>query len=74
MRTIKFPSYGTVFDYFIDPGTKKFTSWTERVPDFHMIPDIPLQVCMNFHQKQETLFEAFLSRKDMFYFDWPLMD
>lgn len=47
MRTIKYPSSGTVFDYFIDPDTKKFTPWTERIPDFDMIPDIPLQVCMH---------------------------
>ncbi|MEE6489662.1 hypothetical protein FKM82_015640 [Ascaphus truei] len=43
MRTIKFPSHGTVFDYFIDPDTKKFTPWAERIPEFDMAPDAPLQ-------------------------------
>ncbi|XP_071977799.1 dynein axonemal heavy chain 11-like isoform X1 [Engystomops pustulosus] len=46
MRTIKFPSHGTVFDYYIDPETKKFTPWTERIPEFDMIPDVPLQTVL----------------------------
>ncbi|XP_063285477.1 dynein axonemal heavy chain 11-like [Pelobates fuscus] len=46
MRTIKFPSHGTVFDYFIDPDTKKFTPWTERIPHFDMAPEIPLQTVL----------------------------
>ncbi|XP_072275197.1 dynein axonemal heavy chain 11-like [Pyxicephalus adspersus] len=46
MRTIKFPSSGTVFDYFIDPETKKFTPWTDRIPEFEMTPDIPLQTVL----------------------------
>ncbi|KAM4697873.1 dynein axonemal heavy chain 11-like [Rhinophrynus dorsalis] len=46
MRTIKFPSYGTVFDYYIDPETKKFTSWSERIPEFDLTPDIPLQTVL----------------------------
>ncbi|XP_043549538.1 dynein axonemal heavy chain 11 isoform X1 [Chiloscyllium plagiosum] len=43
MRGIKFPSQGTVFDYYIDSDTKKFTLWTEKVPKFEMEPDAPLQ-------------------------------
>ncbi|XP_053327234.1 dynein axonemal heavy chain 11-like [Spea bombifrons] len=46
MRTIKFPSSGTVFDYFIDPDTKKFTPWAEGIPEFEMAPDIPLQTVL----------------------------
>ncbi|XP_075466168.1 dynein axonemal heavy chain 11-like [Ascaphus truei] len=46
MRTIKFPSHGTVFDYFIDPDTKKFTPWAERIPEFDMAPDAPLQTVL----------------------------
>ncbi|KAG8432457.1 hypothetical protein GDO86_016919 [Hymenochirus boettgeri] len=46
MRTIKFPSYGTVFDYYIDPDSKKFTPWLERVPEFEMVPDSPLQTVL----------------------------
>lgn len=44
MRTVKFPSQGTVFDYFIDPDTKKFTLWSEKIPSIEMEPDVPLQV------------------------------
>uniref|UniRef100_UPI00398F1A35 dynein axonemal heavy chain 11 n=1 Tax=Pristiophorus japonicus TaxID=55135 RepID=UPI00398F1A35 len=43
MRTIKFPSQGTVFDYYVDSDTKKFTLWTEKIPNFEMEPDAPLQ-------------------------------
>lgn len=43
-KTIKLPSQGTVFDYCIDPDSKKFLPWTEKVPAFELDPDIPLQV------------------------------
>ena len=43
-KTIKFPSAGTLFDYFVDPETKKFVPWSERVPKFELDPEIPLQV------------------------------
>lgn len=33
-----------VFDYYIDPDTKKFLPWTDRVPSFELDPDVPLQV------------------------------
>ncbi|NXF34737.1 DYH17 protein, partial [Nyctibius bracteatus] len=42
-KTIKFPSQGTIFDYYIDPETKKFTLWTEKVPKFELNPEVPLQ-------------------------------
>ena len=29
-KTIKFPSAGTVFDYFIDAETHKFVRWTKK--------------------------------------------
>ncbi|XP_062858858.1 dynein heavy chain 9, axonemal isoform X2 [Trichomycterus rosablanca] len=45
-KTIKFPSQGTVFDYYIDPETKKFEPWSKMVPKFQMDPDIPLQACL----------------------------
>lgn len=44
MRAVKFPSQGTVFDYFIDPETKKFTPWSEKMLPFEIEPDLPLQV------------------------------
>lgn len=49
MRAVKFPSQGTVFDYFIDPETKKFTPWSEKMVPFELEPDVPLQVCMEYH-------------------------
>ncbi|XP_059180294.1 dynein axonemal heavy chain 9-like [Centropristis striata] len=45
-KTIKFPSHGTVFDYYIDPESKKFEPWTKMVPKFEMDPDTPLQACV----------------------------
>lgn len=43
-KTIKLPSQGTIFDYYIDPETKKFMPWTDKVPAFELDPDVPLQV------------------------------
>ncbi|XP_072570592.1 dynein axonemal heavy chain 11 isoform X2 [Paramormyrops kingsleyae] len=46
MRVVKFPSQGTVFDYFVDPETKKFTHWSEKTPSFELEADIPLQMVL----------------------------
>lgn len=43
-KTIKFPSEGTVFDYYIDNETKKFVHWKNKVVKFKLDMDIPLQV------------------------------
>ena len=43
-KTIKFPSQGTVFDYLIDNESKKWMSWSEKIPKFEYDSDIPLQV------------------------------
>lgn len=43
-KTIKFPSQGTVFDYYIDPETKKFEPWSKLIPQFEFDPEMPLQV------------------------------
>lgn len=43
-KAIKFPSHGTVFDYYIDPKSKKFEPWSKMVPKFEMDADAPLQV------------------------------
>lgn len=43
-KTIKFPSHGTVFDYYIDPESKKLEPWSKMVPKFEMDADAPLQV------------------------------
>lgn len=44
-KTIKFPSQGTVFDFYIDPETKKFEPWSKLIPQFEFDPEMPLQVC-----------------------------
>lgn len=44
MKAVKFPSQGTVFDYYLDPHTRKFLPWTDKTPKFTMDPDLPLQV------------------------------
>ncbi|XP_034468683.1 dynein heavy chain 11, axonemal isoform X3 [Hippoglossus hippoglossus] len=46
MRAVKFPSQGTVFDYFIDSETKKFTPWSEKMLQFELEPDVPLQTVL----------------------------
>jgi len=43
-KVVKFPSQGTVFDYFLDSDTKKWMPWSEKVPKYCMDPDMPLQV------------------------------
>ncbi|XP_045691837.1 dynein axonemal heavy chain 17 [Phyllostomus hastatus] len=45
-KTIKLPSQGTVFDYYLDPDSKKFLPWTEKVPAFELDPDAPLQASL----------------------------
>jgi len=45
-KIVKFPSQGTVFDYYLDSDTKKWTPWSEKVPKYCMDPDMPLQVKM----------------------------
>uniref|UniRef100_A0ABM5FM48 Dynein axonemal heavy chain 9 isoform X2 n=1 Tax=Pogona vitticeps TaxID=103695 RepID=A0ABM5FM48_9SAUR len=45
-KTIKFPSQGTVFDFYIDPETKKFESWSKLIPKFEFDPEMPLQACL----------------------------
>ncbi|XP_071654759.1 dynein axonemal heavy chain 9-like isoform X2 [Patagioenas fasciata] len=42
-KTIKFPSQGTVFDFYIDPETKKFEPWSKLIPQFEFDPEMPLQ-------------------------------
>uniref|UniRef100_W5MKY4 Dynein, axonemal, heavy polypeptide 9 like n=1 Tax=Lepisosteus oculatus TaxID=7918 RepID=W5MKY4_LEPOC len=46
MRAVKFPSQGTVFDYFIDPHTKKFAPWADKIPPFELEPDVSLQTVL----------------------------
>ena len=43
-KTIKFPSTGTVFDFYIDTDSKHFEPWSKRVPQFELDAELPLQV------------------------------
>ncbi|NWH49049.1 DYH9 protein, partial [Fregata magnificens] len=45
-KTIKFPSQGTVFDFYIDPELKKFEPWSKLIPQFEFDPEMPLQACL----------------------------
>ncbi|XP_045383116.1 dynein axonemal heavy chain 9 isoform X2 [Lemur catta] len=45
-KTVKFPSQGTVFDYYIDPETKKFEPWSKLISQFEFDPEMPLQACL----------------------------
>ncbi|NXW79744.1 DYH9 protein, partial [Hirundo rustica] len=45
-KTIKFPSQGTVFDFYVDPETKKFEPWSKLIPQFEFDPEVPLQGCL----------------------------
>ena len=42
-KVIKFPTQGTVFDYYIDNKQHKWVPWSEKVPKFTYDPEIPLQ-------------------------------
>ncbi|XP_031327312.1 dynein beta chain, ciliary-like [Photinus pyralis] len=45
-KTVKFPTAGTVFHYYIDQETKKFMPWSDLTPSFELDPDIPLQATL----------------------------
>ncbi|KAL4716976.1 hypothetical protein ACJJTC_012787 [Scirpophaga incertulas] len=42
-KDIQFPPSGTVFDFYVDHVTKKFVPWTEKIPNFELDSEIPLQ-------------------------------
>ncbi|GCB64021.1 hypothetical protein scyTo_0000226, partial [Scyliorhinus torazame] len=46
MKAVKLPSQGTVFDYYLDPETKKFIPWSEKISAFEMEADSPLQTVL----------------------------
>lgn len=48
-KAVKFPSAGHVFNYYIDPETKRFMPWTEKVVKFELDTEIPLQVNQKMH-------------------------
>ncbi|XP_013396327.1 dynein beta chain, ciliary isoform X2 [Lingula anatina] len=58
-KTIKFPSQGTLFDYYIDPETKKFEPWTKKVPPFEFDPEMPMQATL-VHTAETTRIRFFM--------------
>ncbi|XP_059610821.1 dynein beta chain, ciliary-like [Phlebotomus argentipes] len=60
-KTIKFPSAdATIFDYHIDPDTKKFTLWNCLRDEFRFYAEIPLQ--MTFVDTEDTARVQYLLR------------
>jgi dynein heavy chain len=58
-KTIKFPSQGTVFDYYLDNETKKFLSWQDKVPKFEFDPEMPLQAVL-VHTAETSRYRFFM--------------
>nr|XP_020145462.1 dynein heavy chain 11, axonemal [Microcebus murinus] len=58
MKAVKFPSQGTIFDYYLDHKTKKFLPWTDKIPQFTMDPDVPLQTVL-VHTSETTRLRYF---------------
>ncbi|MEE6512880.1 hypothetical protein FKM82_020191 [Ascaphus truei] len=69
-KTIKFPSHGTVFDYYIDPESKRFMPWTDKIPAFELDPEIPLQAAM-VHTTETIRIRYFLDM--LITKTWPVM-
>ncbi|KAM9852522.1 dynein axonemal heavy chain 11 [Aulostomus maculatus] len=46
MKTVKLPAQGTVFDYYLEPQTKRFLPWSDTVPPFEMETSRPLQAVL----------------------------
>ncbi|KAG7469713.1 hypothetical protein MATL_G00131750 [Megalops atlanticus] len=46
MKAVKFPAQGSVFDYYLDPLTRRFLPWGDRVPPFEMEADTSLQAVL----------------------------
>ncbi|KAL1493068.1 hypothetical protein ABEB36_011203 [Hypothenemus hampei] len=45
-KSVKFPTQGTVFDFYIDDETKQFVLWSEKLGKFELDPDAPLQTVL----------------------------
>ncbi|KAM7420609.1 hypothetical protein PAMA_015032 [Pampus argenteus] len=46
MKTVKLPTQGTVFDYYLDPQTRRFLPWSDTVPPLEMETCRPLQAVL----------------------------
>ena len=45
-KSLSFPAGMNVFDFWVDPVSNEYTSWTDKVPKFELDADIPLQACL----------------------------
>lgn len=54
MKTVKLPAQGTVFDYYLEPQSRKFLPWSDLVPPFEMEPQTPLQVRISDAQRLKS--------------------
>jgi len=43
-KTVKYPTEGTVFNYYVDRETKRFLPWKDMVKPYDLDYDVPLQV------------------------------
>ncbi|XP_075413447.1 dynein axonemal heavy chain 11 [Tenrec ecaudatus] len=59
MKAVKFPSQGTIFDYYLDHKNKKFLPWADKIPQFTMDPDVPLQTVL-VHTAETTRLKYFI--------------
>uniref|UniRef100_A0A2K6TF76 Dynein axonemal heavy chain 11 n=1 Tax=Saimiri boliviensis boliviensis TaxID=39432 RepID=A0A2K6TF76_SAIBB len=59
MKAVKFPSQGTIFDYYVDHKTKKFLPWADKIAQFTMDPDVPLQTVL-VHTSETTRLRYFI--------------
>ena len=58
-KQFKFPSQGTVFDYFLDHESKKWLPWSEKIPKFELDREKPLQSVI-VHTAETTRIRYFL--------------
>ncbi|XP_033613038.1 dynein heavy chain 11, axonemal [Fukomys damarensis] len=59
MKAVKFPSQGTIFDYYLDHRTKKFLPWADKIPQLTVDPDAPLQTVL-VHTSETTRLRYFI--------------
>ena len=58
---IKFPDKSlSVFEWWIDPSTGDFTTWSEKVPKFELEADVPIQACL-VHNSETIRIKYFLN-------------
>ncbi|XP_070583565.1 dynein axonemal heavy chain 11 isoform X3 [Erythrolamprus reginae] len=59
MKSVKFPTHGTIFDYYLDPQTKRFFPWNDKISSFVMDPETPLQAEL-VHTSETTCLKYFV--------------